>query len=365
MKKILLKVLAVVAVIALICVIVAATTGPKLTPVTDSAMKVNGQDVPTGVFNYYISSTKEYLSGYGVDFNSDTGKQYMAYIEDQAVEMLKEIAAVRGAALDKGLKFDETQVDTLLQQEKSSFEDDAAYQKWLKDNGMTENDVLWLLESQLLGEAYYNDVIKDVKVTEADAKKAFDEDPDKYITKQFSHIFLAVDADATAAEKAAIKQKAVGLIKQLDSGADFKALAAKYNTDSTKDTGGSLSQTVTRDTSTYVDEFNKAAFALTKVGEYTKTPVETSFGYHIIKLDAMTDKFDDLKESIISDMKKTQEDDTYSATLDALMADLKIDKEYAKKYSTTTDSTTTNGTTTKDTTNTAKPSTEDATSTTE
>ena len=37
-----------------------------------------------------------------------------------------------------------------------------------------------------------------------------------------------------------------------------------------------------------VPEFEEAAFAL-KPGEYTKTPVKTQFGYHVIKVDEKRD----------------------------------------------------------------------------
>ena len=331
MKKHLLKTIALVFVLALACVALAAC-GQKLTPVKDSVMTVNGQDVPKGVFNYYMNSTKEYLSAYGIDFETEEGKGYLYYIEAQSYEMLKEVAAVRGAALDKGLKIDEAERDKLLKEEKASFSTDEAFQKWLTENEMEENDVLWLVESQLLGEAYYNEVTKEIKVADEDAKAAFDADPDKYITKKFAHIFLEVPDDATDADKAEIKKKAEGFIKELDNGGDFAAIATQNNTDSTAETGGSLSQTVTRDTSTYVEEFNKAAFALTKAGEYTKTPVETSFGYHIIKLEEVTDSFENLKESIAEGLSSTEKEETYSAALDALMKDVKIQKDYVPQY---------------------------------
>ncbi len=333
MKKHLLKGIALIAVLVIACIAVTACGGPSLTPVENSVMKVNGQDVPQGVFNYYMKSTKDYLSSYGIDFESEEGAQYLYYIEAQAAQMLKEIAAVRGAAVDMGLQIDEEEKTKLLAEEKSSFESDDAYKTWLQENEMTENDISWLVESQLLGEAYYNEVTKDITVADEDAKAAFEADPDKYITKQFAHIFLEIKDDATEADKAAIKKKAEGFIKELENGGDFAAIATQNNDDSTATSGGSLSQTVTRDTSTYVDEFNKAAFALTKVGEYTKTPVETSFGYHIIKLEACTDKFEDLKQSIIDELSSSEKEDAYSAALDELMENVKVEKEYEAKYS--------------------------------
>jgi peptidyl-prolyl cis-trans isomerase C len=51
-----------------------------------------------------------------------------------------------------------------------------------------------------------------------------------------------------------------------------------------------------------VKEFEDAAFALKNVGDYTKTPVKTQFGYHVIlltgKKPASTMSFNDIKEQL-------------------------------------------------------------------
>lgn len=80
------------------------------------------------------------------------------------------------------------------------------------------------------------------------------------------------------------KSTAEKIITQLnsDQGKNFSQLAKKYSTDSsTKNKGGKLSAFDNTDSS-LDSTFKKAAFAL-KQGEYTKTPVKTSYGYHIIK----------------------------------------------------------------------------------
>ena len=78
------------------------------------------------------------------------------------------------------------------------------------------------------------------------------------------------------------KEEAVEVIKQLDGGADFQKLAGeKTNDPSGKTSGGDLGWF---GPGQMVPEFEKAAFAL-NVGQYTKEPVQTQFGWHIIKLE--------------------------------------------------------------------------------
>ncbi|MEE8507131.1 MAG: peptidylprolyl isomerase, partial [Kiloniellales bacterium] len=70
-------------------------------------------------------------------------------------------------------------------------------------------------------------------------------------------------------------------IAALDAGTDFAALARDRSVGPTGVQGGDLDY-FTRDT--MVPEFADAAFAL-EVGAYSRAPVKTEFGWHIIKVE--------------------------------------------------------------------------------
>ncbi len=70
------------------------------------------------------------------------------------------------------------------------------------------------------------------------------------------------------------------IINKLNGGADFAELAKENSKDGSAANGGDLGY-FTKDE--VVPEFAEAAFA-TKDGEYTKEPVKTAFGYHIINV---------------------------------------------------------------------------------
>lgn len=76
------------------------------------------------------------------------------------------------------------------------------------------------------------------------------------------------------------KEKAEALKAQLDGGADFAKLAAENGTDGTASKGGDLGFFVKGD---MVPQFADAAFAM-KPGEIS-APVESPFGWHLIKLE--------------------------------------------------------------------------------
>lgn len=108
-----------------------------------------------------------------------------------------------------------------------------------------------------------------------------------------SHILIsskvkdnATDEEKTKAENKA-KKKAEKIIKQLNEGADFKELAKKYSSDdATASNGGDLGYF---DLDDMTEEFSNAVKKLNK-DEYTKEPVKTTYGYHIILKTGEKDK---------------------------------------------------------------------------
>ncbi len=74
------------------------------------------------------------------------------------------------------------------------------------------------------------------------------------------------------------EEEAKAIVKELEAGKSFVELAKAKSTDPNKDDGGDLGYFTK---GRMVPEFEAAAFALEK-GAYTKEPVKTQFGYHII-----------------------------------------------------------------------------------
>jgi len=94
------------------------------------------------------------------------------------------------------------------------------------------------------------------------------------------------------------EDEAKNIIGMLDSGRDFSELAKEKSTGPSGPSGGELGWF---SAGQMVPEFSAAAAALEK-GSYTKTPVKTQFGWHVIMLDDTRDStpppFEDVKERI-------------------------------------------------------------------
>jgi peptidyl-prolyl cis-trans isomerase C len=132
-------------------------------------------------------------------------------------------------------------------------------------------DRLKRYEDRLIQEAYIN---RAVKPAETDDRlrtryETFLKDKPAGEEVHARHILLATEAEAKS------------IIGELDKGADFAALAKKYSKDPGAETGGDLGYFGHDD---MVKGFADAAFALSP-GQYTKTPVKTEFGWHVIKVE--------------------------------------------------------------------------------
>ena len=185
----------------------------------------------------------------------------------------------------------------------------------LQQSGITSVDAYrqTLYLNKLMTEA----VKKAANFSEEDIKAYYDA-WEPQITAQ--HILIAAKSDATDEEKAAAKAKAEELIQKLKDGADFAELAKANSADTgTAEKGGQIGPFKRSD---MVAEFATAAYNLKNVGDMTETPVQTQFGYHIIKLVSRDEKksFDEMKEQMEKEMLDAKLKD--SAYLHQTMVDL-------------------------------------------
>ena len=151
---------------------------------------------------------------------------------------------------------------------------------------------------------------RDLATTDYAKKQITDKEIESYYESDIvgdieaSHILITVNVkdDATDEEKEKAenkaKKEAEQIIEKLNNGEDFATLAKTYSKDdSNKDEGGALGKFNKGDMES---SFETAAYEL-KVNEYTKEPVKTSYGYHIIKKtkEHEKDTLENVKEEII------------------------------------------------------------------
>ena len=161
------------------------------------------------------------------------------------------------------------------------------------------------------------DIVSKIVISDADIKayydknaKRFTEPADPQDAIRASHILISVKKDASKDELAKAEAKAKALIAEINKAPDtFAAVAARESACPSKAQGGSLGAFRSGE---MVPEFEKAAGAL-KIGTISQTPVKTSFGYHIIRREALNQAkvipFEKVKPMIANMLKgeKTQQ----------------------------------------------------------
>ncbi len=117
------------------------------------------------------------------------------------------------------------------------------------------------------------------------------------------------------------EDEAKAIIAKLDKGEDFAKLAKENSQDSNKDDGGDLGWF---GPGRMVPEFEEVAFGLEK-GAYTKTPVKTQFGFHVIKVEDKRDAPPPALEQVQDQVKQLVMRDKYVAILEKAKAEQKVD----------------------------------------
>ncbi|HOY70109.1 MAG TPA: peptidylprolyl isomerase [Methylotenera sp.] len=163
-----------------------------------------------------------------------------------------------------------------------------------------------LTRRELLTSAYLQDFVKKNPISETDKKAAYEEYKKAYGEKEYSARHILVKTEAEAKE----------IIAKLQKGSDFAKLAKEKSLDpGSKDKGGDLGWF---SPATMVKPFSDAVAALPK-GKTTAEPVQTQFGWHVIKMiDTRASQplsYDKVKEGLEKNLQQRN--------LEKMMADLR------------------------------------------
>ncbi|MBS1189334.1 MAG: PpiC-type peptidyl-prolyl cis-trans isomerase [Rhodocyclaceae bacterium] len=128
-----------------------------------------------------------------------------------------------------------------------------------------------LARQAVLIQSFLSDYVKSHPVTDEQLKKEYDNIKAQLGNTEYKarHILVDKEEDAKA------------IIAKLNKGEPFSELAKQSKDPGSKDNGGELGWSSPK---SYVKPFADALQSLKK-GEYTKDPVKTEFGYHVIQLE--------------------------------------------------------------------------------
>lgn len=267
----------------------------------DVAATVNGK--PITIEDYereYKMQAQQAMAQYGEDFlmqKSPDGKQTMGEIMRQnTLDNMVRFEIYKQDAEEKGIKITDKDVDAEYKKMVDMYGGEEKLQDALKENNLTADQMREYMKTNLLMQQYQQKMLKELEPTEEELKKYYEGHKDEFKTAEASHILVKT------------KEEAEAIKKELDGGADFAKLAKEKSLDTgSAQNGGSLGQF---SPGQMVKEFDEKVFSM-KPGEISD-PVKTQFGFHIIKLEKISNDFkgakDAVKEAVIQEKFKEYND---------------------------------------------------------
>lgn len=173
------------------------------------------------------------------------------------------------------------------------------------------------LKEELLVNYAVNKAVETVRVSDEETKKFFDENPDQFKgseTANASHILVADEATAK------------DLLAKIQAGEiSFEDAAKEYSSCPSSAEGGCLGDF---GRGQMVPEFDEACFTM-EVGTLTG-PVQTQFGYHLIKLNARSEAepipYESVKEQIRAKLTAEKQQSAYQSKINQLRILYPVDK---------------------------------------
>jgi foldase protein PrsA len=229
---------------------------------------------------------------------------------DQVMQLLTTFQWIEGEAKDQGIKVTDAEVKkSFEQQKKQSFPKEADYQKFLKQNGQTEEDILQRVRFDLLLNKIREKVIKGKdKVSDAEIKDFYAKNKERFAQPERRDLRIVLtknEAKAKAAKAA------------LDNGQSWKAVAKKYSVDeASKAQGGKLPAQAK---GTLEKSLDDAVFKAKK-GQVVG-PVKTQFGYYVFTVDKVTKASQQSLEKAKDTIRQTLQSQNQQKALDSYIKD--------------------------------------------
>ncbi len=295
---------------------VASTELSNAAASTDTALTVNGNEISMGVARVYAYVMKSQVeSMYGADpsfwaVEVEDGVSYSDYVRDLITDELTRITVLNDLASEYNVELseeDQKNIDDYVENFLSAVDEET-----MKEFGFTAEDVKTAYEQNMISSLVQQAMLDKEEVTLTDEEK------EEARCIKVAHILIttmnttktddegnevAMDEEELQAYKDEQLELANEVYEKAVSGEDFKALSEEYSSanagyDFVLDKNGMDPATG----NALVDEFKEAAWALSE-GDISE-PVESAYGYHIIK--CLSENDEEGTAAAIENLKSTK-----------------------------------------------------------
>ena len=239
---------------------------------SNSVAVVGDQSIPKSEFDDLITYAQRSYEAQKRPFPKVGTPEYVQ-LRDQAMTFLIQRTQFEVKADELDVDVSDEAVDKRIDQyiKERHQGDQKKFDAELKSQGLSSEQARDIIRANLVQEAIFNKVTKDVKVTDEQAKAYFDKNKAQYgtpETRAVRHVLVKPNQKALADD----------LYAQLKAGGNWNAIAKKYSQDpASKNQGGKMTATKGQ----LVPEFEQTAFTIGDNG--ISKPVKTQYGWHIIQ----------------------------------------------------------------------------------
>ena len=214
-----------------------------------------------------------------------------------------------------GLEADSEAVESQIALIRSNVGGQEAFEQALAQRNLTMDSLRSSIAQELRLQQMQEQMLEGAVEPTQTELEAFQQEQAEQVRAQ--HIlFMPEDED-----KASAQELAAAVLDSIKAGADFAEMARRYGADGTAQRGGDLGYFSRGD---MVEPFAEAAFSLADSGDVYPEPVETSFGYHLIRLtDRRTAEPMDTTRARAMLMQDRQRE-AYEAAYDSLRANVVV-----------------------------------------
>lgn len=290
---------------------------------SDAAAIVNGEKILKTVLE---KRTQQVAVMYGYDLEDPKTPTLGDYLKQQVIESMIDEELIYQEAVKLNITVTSEEIDAEMKKLQEQFDSAEKYQEYLEQNKMTDEEYIGFVTNNLYLNKLYEHVTKDITTPSQDPKEYYEENEAEFNVPEkvkARHILL------TSAEKAQ------AAIKRLDKGEDFAELAVELSFDETVKENQGLVGYFSIDEEAIEITFREAAFKL-NVGEYSKEPVFSTFGYHVIKVEDRTPakkyEFEEIKDLLTQSLLQEERKNMFNTEyMDNLRKEAKIENIIKKE----------------------------------
>jgi foldase protein PrsA len=242
---------------------------------------------------------------------SQCEQEYEA-LRDQVVQLLVSYEWIQGEAEEQGVSVTDDEIKkSFEEQKKQSFPKEEDYEKFLKDTGQTQEDILLRVRLDLLSNKIREKVVKGKdQVSDAQIQKFYEENKERFAQPEKRDLRVVLTKKKAQASKA----KAA-----IDDGQSWKKVAKQYSIDeASKAQGGKLPGQAKGTLEKSLDEGVFAADKGQVIG-----PVKTQFGFYVFEVEKVTPASQQSLEEAKQTIRQTLQSQNQQKALDAFVEDFR------------------------------------------